>query len=122
MPDKLDLRIRQMHAALNAISSDELEGIRAEIGVVDGGVYAELDFNKDSDEAELANQADLLIQNIASIKDHLKVWCKKYGANFGGDDLIDSNRAVALVHDLWNTSKHGELNRPPRSGITVTVH
>ena len=35
---------------------------------------------------------------------------------FHGNALITSNKAVALVHDLWNIDKHAELNSPPRSG------
>ena len=31
--------------------------------------------------------------------------------------MINNNRAVALIHDLWNVDKHVELNSPPRSGI-----
>jgi hypothetical protein len=30
--------------------------------------------------------------------------------------LINSNKAVALIHDLWNIDRHAELNSLPRSG------
>ena len=77
-----------------------------------------VDFNASSDPIELANTATLLVANIASIKDHLKAWCKAKGLTFQGDALIDSNKAVALVHDLWNVDKHAELSSKPRSGHT----
>ena len=77
-----------------------------------------VDFNQDADEIALANAASLLITNIASMKDHLKVWCNRQGVAFHGDALINSNRAVALIHDLWTIDKHAELDRPPRSGHT----
>lgn len=32
------------------------------------------------------------------------------------DKLINTNRSVALVHDLWNIEKHAELSSAPRSG------
>ncbi len=35
-----------------------------------------------------------------------------------GDLLINSNRDVAIIHDLWNLDKHAELNRPSRSGLS----
>jgi len=60
----------------------------------------------------------LLINNIACLKDHLHAWCKKNGKPRIGDQLIDSNRDVAIVHDLWNLDKHAELNRPSRSGLS----
>jgi hypothetical protein len=116
MIDTLDRKIRQMHAALAGLATDDLSAIQPQITSEDGYVYTKADFNRNSDPIALANAASLLIANIASIKDHLKLWCKKQNMPFQGDALINSNVAVALVHDLWNTDKHAELNTPPRSG------
>lgn len=116
MSDTLDRKIRQMHAALAGLATDDLSTIQPQIAAADGYVYIKVDFNQNSDPIALANSASLLIANIASIKDHFKVWCKKQNVPFQGDALINSNRAVALVHDLWNTDKHAELNSPSRSG------
>ena len=77
-----------------------------------------VDFNASSDPIDLANAATLLVANIASIKDHLKAWCRAKGLTFQGDALINSNKSVALVHDLWNVDKHAELTSTPRSGHT----
>ena len=118
MIDVLDRKIRQMHAALAELASDDVTTIKPQIGEVDGYYYIKVDFNQNTDDTALANTASLLIANIAALKDHLKVWCKRRGIAFHGDFLIDSNRAVALVHDLWNIDKHVELNKPPRSGCT----
>ena len=118
MIDVLDRKIRQMHAALAGLATDDLSTIQPQFGEVDGCYYTKVDFNQDSDEIALANAASLLITNIASMKDHLKVWCNKQGVAFHGDALINSNQAVALIHDLWNIDKHAELNTPPRSGHT----
>lgn len=46
------------------------------------------------------------------------MWCDRNGKPFAGDTLINSNRDVAIVHDLWNLDKHGELNRRSRSGLS----
>lgn len=74
-----------------------------------------VEFRDDRSESELANLVASLLASIASIKDHLNVWCEANGASAPGDALINSNLAVALVHDLWNRDKHGALTRP-RSG------
>ena len=116
MLDTLDRKIRQMHAVLDAIATEDLSGVKPQI--VGGATYVlmKVDFNANSDPIELANSATLLIANIASLKDHLKAWCKMKGLPFNGDALINSNNAVALIHDLWNVDKHAELTSKPRSG------
>jgi hypothetical protein len=105
-----------MHAALDEMATADLSTIKAEI--VEGSGYSDtgVDFNQDADEVSLANSASLLIANIASMKDHLKVWCKRKAIAFHGEGVINSNHAVSLIHDLWNIDKHAELNKLPRSG------
>lgn len=118
MLDTLERKIKQMHAAMGAMSSSDVLAVVPE--VVETATYRSIgvDFNKNADPIELANAASLLVANIASLKDHLRAWCKLNSVNFTGDKLINSNMAVALVHDLWNVDKHGVLNSAPRSGIT----
>jgi hypothetical protein len=112
----LDLKIRQMHEALNDLVNSDLTNLKVEHVALPGGYYHYVDFNEGQSEAQLANTASSLTANIASIKDHLKVWCTKSGATFEGNKLIASNQDVAIIYDLWNVNKHGVLNRPPRSG------
>lgn len=116
MLDVLNRKIRQLHAALGDITNLDLSTVPVEFGVGDGWTSVEVDFNKDTDEIALANSVSLLIANIASLKDHLKAWCAKHDVPFQGEKLINNNRAVALVHDLWNIDKHAVLSKPPRSG------
>ena len=116
MLDTLDRKIRQMHAALDAIATEDLSGVKPQIESSASYASMNVDFNANSDPIELANAASLLIANIASLKDHLKAWCKLKQFPFNGDALIDSNNAVALIHDLWNVDKHAELTSKPRSG------
>lgn len=73
--------------------------------------YVWCDFSGGASEAELANVASLCIANIVCFKDHLKAWCTASGKPFQGDALIDSNRDVAIIHDLWNRDKHYDLAR-----------
>ena len=116
MLDVLDRKIRQMHLALGDLEKSDLSQLKTTVVEVNSGFYRELDFNQSQSDAQLANTADLLISNIAKLKDHLKAWCKKRGVKFEGDELIDGNLDVATIHDLWNIDKHAELNRTPRSG------
>jgi len=122
MIDILDRKIRQMHAALAGLATDDLSTIKPQFGEADGCYYTKVDFNLDADEIALANAATLLITNIALMKDHLKAWCTRQGVAFHGDALINGNQAVALIHDLWNIDKHAALNKPPRSGHTPKLH
>lgn len=113
---ELDRKLRQMHAALLSVASEDMSSVQPRIVATDKHVFVSLDFNENSDEIALHNAASLLIANLASLKDYLKVWCKRTGYPFKGDALINSNRAAALIHDLWNTDRHAELSSPPRSG------
>ncbi len=117
MLDELDPRIRRMHHALGQLENSDLSSITCERGVTaDGYCYVEVDFSKGTTEEGLANLVGSVIANIASIKDHLRLWCKKNGRSFDGEVLINTNRDVAIIHDLWNLDKHGQLDHTPRSG------
>lgn len=116
MSNDLDFKIRQIHAALNEMKTADLSSIAVEQGRTSDSFYVSVDFNEGTDDAKLANVVTLLVNNIACIKDHLKVWCEKHSTKFNGEVLINSNRSVALIHDLWNLNKHLELNGPSRSG------
>lgn len=116
MLDLLDRKIRQMHEALGGLKDSDLSSIKPERLSTHQGFYFKVDFSQGNTEAGLANIASLLIANIACMKDHLKVWCSKNNKIFEGENLINSDKNVALIHDLCNIDKHAELNRAPRSG------
>lgn len=122
MLDLLDRKIRQMHEALGNLEESDLSTVSAERFMTPHRYYCTLDFSQGATDAGLANIATLLIANIACMKDHLKVWCSKNNKAFKGDELINSDRNVALVHDLWNTDKHVELKGPTRSGHLPKLH
>jgi hypothetical protein len=98
--------------------SENLSSVKPQIRRIGDGDVAVFDLNQGTDSATAANRVSPLLNNIACLKDYLKVWCKKNGKQFTGDALIDSNRDVAIVHDLWNLDKHAELSRPSRSGLS----
>jgi hypothetical protein len=115
----LDLRLRQMHAAFGNLQTKDFSTVRVytETTDADGRRWTRTTTDFGGNEADLANVADLLVDNIACLKDHLRAWCRANGRPFRGEELINSNRDVAIVHDLWNIRKHAELDRRPRSGF-----
>lgn len=115
---KIEQKIAQMYKSLEELQiTEKLPSVKPAFKPVAGGVSISYDFSKVTDSATAANRVSQLLNNIASLKDHLKAWCKRQNKPFAGDALIDSNRDVAVVHDLWNVDKHAELNRPSRSGL-----
>ncbi len=115
MEQNIHQRLDRIYRALGKVDSQDLSIIRPEI--LETGYR--VDFGIDEIEAE--NYAHSLIHNIASLKDHLKEWCKINSMPFKGEELINSNKSVAIVHDLWNIDKHKKLSSEPRSGCTPQI-
>lgn len=116
MQAKLQLRILQLHEAMGQARSPDLSVIQPRTGVVNTTFFVEVNFSDGISDAELANVVSLCIANIACLKDHLKAWCKVHSKPFEGEVLIDTNREMGIVHDLWNRDKHFDLKRS-RSGL-----
>lgn len=112
----IEQKLQQMYAALRELKVTNKVPLKPTMKRVGNRFAATIDFTKVTDDATAANRVSLLLNNIACLKDHLKVWCKKNGKSFTGDDLIDHNKDVGIIHDLWNLEKHGELKRS-RSGL-----
>lgn len=112
MLTELELRIERLRAALSDATLAEVPPFRWD--QLSETNYR-IDFSQTRSPAQIANLAAALIANVACLKDHLKAWCERTGHHFEGDSLIDSDRDVALIHDLWNRDKHFKLDRP-RSG------
>lgn len=123
MSNTLDRKIQRVYAALGVMVSDHLTNATAKPEIIKTatGIRFEMNFDQGISQIELENAAILLITNIASIKDHFKVWCENNHIPFTGDELINNNLNVAIIHDLWNIDKHATLNRQPRSGFTPTL-
>lgn len=117
-PSEFDLRLRQMYRALEVMSAGDPLSVVPVWSEDSTGYSVSIDPNADVTDAELMTYAESLVSNIARLKDHLKVWCAQRSIQpaMTGDHLINSNLNVALVHDMWNIHKHGQLNSAPRSG------
>jgi hypothetical protein len=98
--------------------TEKLSSIKPKTKRVGEQFVTSIDFTDGTDRGTAANRVSLLLNNIACLKDHLKSWCKKNGKPSTGDQLIDSNRDVAIIDDLWPLDKHAELNRPSRSKLS----
>jgi hypothetical protein len=126
----IEQKLEQLYAALRELQvTEKLSSIKPKVKRVGNEYLTSIDFTQGADRATAANRVSLLLNNIACLKDHLKAWCKKHGKPFTGEQLINSNRDVAIIHDLWNFDKHAELNRsrsglsprlqhPPQTGLT----
>ncbi|MGA8086434.1 MAG: hypothetical protein WCA10_03955 [Terracidiphilus sp.] len=115
----IEQKLEQLYAALAEMRVTEKLASMRPARVDSGGRFAAtLDFTKIEKPATAANRVSTLVSNIASLKDHLHAWCRKNGKPETGDQLINSDRDVAIIHDLWNLDKHAELNRPSRSGLS----
>ncbi len=115
----IEEKLAQLYAALSEMKiTEKLASMKPTTAISGGRTITSWDFTKIESPATAANRVSLLLHNIACLKDHLNRWCSKNGKPKTGDQLIDGNRDVAIIHDLWNLDKHAELNRPSRSGLS----
>jgi hypothetical protein len=115
----IEQKLQQMYAALRGLElTDKLPTLKPQVKRIGNQDVRVFDLNQAADGAAAANQVSLLLNNVACLKDHLKAWCNKNSKPFTGEDLINNNRDVAIIHDLWNLDKHAELNRRSRSGLS----
>jgi hypothetical protein len=115
----IEQKLQQMYAALRGMElKDKLPTIQPQVRRIGNQDVKVFDLNQAADGATAANQVSLLLNNVGCLKDHLRAWCNKNSRPFTGEDLINNNRDVAIIHDLWNLDKHAELNRRSRSGLS----
>lgn len=115
--DRLVTRVKQAISALAKSSSDDFTKLRIVQITTPNLNSIRIDPNEGIPREDLYNEISLILTSIGSMKDHFNALCKSKGTAPYGDDIINNNRDVALVHDLWNVDKHFELSRKPRSGI-----
>lgn len=97
----IERRLEQIYAALAEMQvTDRLTSVEPRTTIVGNQFVASIDFTRGTDRATAANRVSLLLNNIGCLKDHLKSWCKKNEKPFTGDELVDRNIDVAIIHDL----------------------
>jgi hypothetical protein len=114
--DLMARRLRQVHRSLSDLADGDPASVATRVSGIDGAQLWETDFSGEFDDAKLHNVAELLVANIGTIKDHLAKWCSATGSTFSAESVLNNGDAAAVVHDLWNSQKHGGLTKPPRSG------
>lgn len=126
-------KVRRAEAALMNIDDAEFRSAMVSADWTGGRIT--IDTSPGESNEDINNLAYMLIANIASLKDHLKEYCKEAGkaceavdvsdcnknVKFIGDVLINNNRDVGIIHDLWNSDKHAG-NVKSRSKLFPTLH
>ena len=76
------------------------------------------DFTGGRTQIQLESAVGLIINEIMAIRDRAKKWLVSNGGRSAGGRQVHLNlsRRSRLSHDLANTDKHGELDKPSMSG------
>jgi hypothetical protein len=119
MLEKLTDKIGRLKASTATLRKSDQDCIVRSVKETETGRFECITFGFDN--ACALNDIHSLIANIASLKDHLKVWCKQNGITFDAEKVINRSRDAAIIHDLWNIEKHGKLDNPPRSGFMPRI-
>ena len=115
MLTKLNDKVARLKASTATVRKSDPDCIVRTFEQTETGTFEGITFGGDDNSA--LNDIHSLIALIASLKDHLKVWCEQNGVTFDAEHVLDSSRDTAIIHDLWNIEKHGKLDRWPRSGF-----
>lgn len=114
---EINWRLRRVYAAFGEKSALKPEDVPAQVWADENSFGMFHDFSGGRSLEQLDTDAASIINEIMGIRDRAKAWFKSRGDDPRKvDDFIRSEMAVALVHDLANTDKHGHLDRPPFSG------
>ena len=112
--DELTLRIQRIYEAVDAVVETDISKLKPKI-IKDGKrVTIYQNFSGGRSNAEIENNANILIHNVANLKDHLKKWAKNNGKDKTKvDDAFNDSQVLRTIQDLSNNDKHGY---PPRDG------
>jgi hypothetical protein len=115
----LSKRIRRVYAAIDDVSGTLPENAAppAILGV-GTNLHIVQDFSAGRTSDHMEKDAFTVINEIMGIRDRARAWMKTHGK---GPDLVDaflkSHRNAAVVHDLANSDKHGQIARHTVSGL-----
>ena len=115
--EEIRRRLRRVYVALGDKSHLKPEDAMHVRKDTTEGLLFSIDFTGGRSPEELEIDAFTIINEIMGIRDRAKAWIKANGGQERNvDDFVRANLAPALVHDLANSDKHGQLDRPPYSG------
>lgn len=104
----LEERIARIHAALGRTKVSNLARFPARVTNTPSGHGFIQEFRRGASPEELMNDAFILINNVACLRDHLKKWARENRRDPKKvDETIRSSRDLCIIMDLWNSEKHG---------------
>jgi hypothetical protein len=108
-------RLQLLYAAVGAAVTRDVERVPGRLLVTNQARHCVQDFSMGKSSAQIANAAQLLIYNIAHLKDHLKRWGEQHGKEPREvEEQINRTPALQIVVDLSNIDKHGEASKHRR--------
>lgn len=116
-------RLSRVYAAFGDKSEFKPEDFEPTVEELEGGGFIiSQDFTGGRSQENLYIDAASIINEIMGIRDRAKAWLTGNGRDSKKvDAFVKSELAVALVHDLANTDKHGKLDAPPFSGYMPSL-
>lgn len=107
MADEIQDRIHRLYAAIGAIEESNPEKLRAVIHQSEKGFLVYQDFRGGRTDAELMNQAVMLIYNIANLDSPLADWASKNGLDKSDvAKVVDGCHGLKIIKDLANYDRH----------------
>lgn len=108
MVTEVEERIARMYAAVGAVQETDPKKLRARVVETPKFRMLEADFRGGLNDEELANSAYSLVNNIASLRDHVRRWARKNGRDKAEvNAFIDTSMDILIMRDLANNDKHG---------------
>ena len=110
--DDLLNRLHRIYAAVSATEEFDMTKLPARVYRSGNTVGVFQDFMGGLSEHDIANAAQSVIHNIASLHDHLKKWTRANGRDETKVECTFRNSAdLRIVRDLWDLEKHGGERR-----------
>jgi hypothetical protein len=108
----LTFRLQRIYASIGAAQEFDLSKFPAKVVNTNRFFSIFQDFSGSMSEADMANAAQMIIQNIASLKNHLIGWAGKNGKDKERvTATVNGSLPLKIILDLWNTDKHGTKTR-----------
>jgi len=104
----IDDRIQRIYAAIGRIRSCDISELRCNVINTPRMSGMWHDFRGQASDAELLNDANSAIANVASLPDHLRKWAKQNERDSKKvDDAVKASLQLRVIMDLFDRDKHG---------------
>ena len=111
--DELLNRLSRIYAAIDSVFEDDLTKFPPTVVEDENRVVIRQDFKGGLSDAEIENLAQSVIANIASFRNHLRIWAARNDHDRNRvDQAFSESLALQVITDLWNAFNH---SGPPRN-------